>query len=57
MTRCGFRETTTILQIPVWWGYAGGLVGLWSFALVSAYTVWRSLNEALGAGEPDGDGI
>jgi len=52
-----FRETTTILQIPVWWGYAGGLVGLWSFALVSAYTVWRSLNEALGAGEPDGDGI
>jgi hypothetical protein len=53
--RMRFRETTTILQIPVWWGYAGGLVGLWSFALVSAYTVWRSLNEALGAGEPDGD--
>lgn len=50
-----FGETTTILQIPVWWGYAGGLVGLWSFALVSAYTVWRSLNEALGPGEPDGD--
>ena len=50
-----FRETTTILQIPVWWGYAGGLVGLWSFALVSAYTVWRSLNETLGAGEPQGE--
>ncbi len=53
--RLRFGDTTTILRIPVWWGYAGGLVGLWSFALVSAYTVWRSLNEALGSGEP-GDG-
>lgn len=50
-----FGETTLILQIPLWWGYMGGLVGMWSFALVSAYTVWRSLNEALGAGEqPEG---
>lgn len=50
-----FGETSTILRLPVWWGYAGGLVGLWSFALVSAYTVWRSLNEALGSGEPESD--
>jgi hypothetical protein len=52
-----FGETTTILRLPVWWGYAGGLLGLWSFALVSAYTVWRSLNEALGSGEPESDPV
>jgi hypothetical protein len=47
-----FGETTTILRLPVWWGYAGGAAGLWSFALVALYTAWRSLNEALDAGEP-----
>lgn len=52
-----FRETTQILEIPVWYKYVGGMVGLWSFALVSAYSVWRSLNEALGAGEPAGGGV
>jgi TRAP-type C4-dicarboxylate transport system permease small subunit len=46
-----FGETTAILQIPTWWSYAGGIVGLWSFAIVSGYTVWRSLNEMLGPGE------
>lgn len=50
-----FGETSLILQIPLWWTYAGGLIGLWSFALVSAYTVWRSLNEALNAGEQSND--
>ena len=51
-----FGETTQILEIPVWYGYLGGMFGLWSFALVCGYTVWRSLNEALGAGEPAGGG-
>ena len=50
-----FGETTAILQLPIWWSYAGGLFGLWSFAVVSGYTVWRSLNEMLGTGEEDGD--
>ena len=50
-----FGETTAILQLPVWWSYAGGLFGLWSFAVVSGYTVWRSLNEMLGAGEQEDD--
>ena len=49
-----FGETTTILQIPLWWGYAGGLLGACVFVLVSFYTIWRSLNEALGPGEPTG---
>lgn len=47
-----YGETTFILQIPVWWSYAASLVGAWTFALVALYTVWRSLNEALGGGEP-----
>ncbi|KPQ07810.1 MAG: Tripartite ATP-independent periplasmic transporter, DctQ component [Rhodobacteraceae bacterium HLUCCA12] len=51
-----YGETSLILQIPLWYSYVGGMIGLYSFALVSAYTVWRSLNEALGAGEPQGDG-
>lgn len=52
-----FGETSLILQIPLWYSYVGGMIGLYSFALVSAYTVWRSVNEALGAGEPKGMGV
>lgn len=40
-----YRETTMILRMPVWYGYAAALVGAWTFALVSLYTVWRSINE------------
>lgn len=47
-----YGETTFILQMPLWYAYAAALVGAWSFALVCAYTVWRSLNEVLGEGEP-----
>lgn len=50
-----FGETTAILQLPTWWSYAGGVLGLWVFAIVSGYTVWRSLNEMLGAGEQGED--
>ncbi len=46
-----YNETTFILQFPLWWGYAASLVGSAAFVLVSLYTVWRSLNEMLGAGE------
>jgi len=49
-------ETTFILQLPIWWSYAAALVGAWAFAVVAAYTVWRSLNEALSTGEPQGFG-
>lgn len=52
-----FGETSLILQIPLWYSYVGGMIGLYSFAVVSGYTVWRSLNEALGAGEPKGNGL
>ena len=42
-----YQETTFILSLPVWWGYAGALVGAAVFALVSGWTVVRSLREAL----------
>ncbi len=50
--KAAYLETTFILRLPVWWGYAGSLVGAWSFALVSLYTVWRSYNEWMNQGEP-----
>lgn len=41
-------ETTFILGLPTWYGYALGMVGALMFALVSVFTVWRSINECLG---------
>jgi len=46
-----YNETTFILQFPLWWGYAACLLGGAVFVIVSAYTVWRSFNEMMGAGE------
>ncbi len=43
--KLSYGETTMILQMPVWYGYAGAVVGLWTFAATSLYTVWRSVNE------------
>jgi TRAP-type C4-dicarboxylate transport system permease small subunit len=51
MDKAAYLETSFILRLPVWWGYAGSLVGAWSFALVSLYTVWRSFTEWMGRGE------
>lgn len=38
-----YGETTFILQFPVWWGYAAGMVGAAAFALVAAFCIWRSV--------------
>lgn len=43
-----YGETSFILQFPLWWGYSASFVGAVVFALVSAWTVWRSLGEAAG---------
>lgn len=40
-------ETTFILGMPTWYGYALSMVGAILFFVVSVYTVWRSLNECL----------
>ena len=37
-----YGETTLIAQIPVWYGYAAGLIGATGFVLVSGFCVWRS---------------
>jgi len=42
-----YNETSYILQFPVWWGYAACVPAAILFAVVSAYTVWRSANDAL----------
>ena len=39
-----FPETTYELEIPVWIPYGLALIGAALFALVSLYTVWRSVN-------------
>lgn len=37
-----FGETTLIAQIPVWWGYAGGLIGAIGFTLVAVFCILRA---------------
>ncbi|PIE16720.1 MAG: hypothetical protein CSA68_01360 [Rhodobacterales bacterium] len=39
-----FPETTYELEIPIWIPYGLALIGALFFAVISAYTVWRSLN-------------
>lgn len=39
-----YTETTFILRMPVWYGYALSMVGAAFFAIVCFYTVWRSIN-------------
>ncbi len=43
--KMAFGETTYILGIPVWIGYASAMVGAVLFVLVAFYTAWRALNE------------
>ncbi len=49
-----YGETTVIMQIPVWQGYAASLVGACAFALVAAFCVLRS-TRILVRGAPAGD--
>lgn len=46
-----FGETTVIAQIPVWQGYAAGLVGAAGFALVAGFCVIRSLRRLAGVAD------
>ena len=45
-------ETSMIIEMPIWWGYAAGSASAFVFAVTCLYTVWRSLNEAIAGGEP-----
>ena len=43
-----YGETTLIAQIPVWQGYAAGLVGGVGFVLISAFCILRSVRRVAG---------
>ena len=45
--KLAYGETSMILQMPVWWGYAAGAIAAVVFVLTCFYTVWRSINLAL----------
>jgi TRAP-type C4-dicarboxylate transport system permease small subunit len=45
--KLAYGETSMILQMPAWWGYAAGSVAALVFLLTCAYTVWRSFNVAI----------
>ena len=42
------NNTTYILSMPFWYSYLLSFIGAFCFALISAFTVWRSLNDLLG---------
>jgi len=39
LDKFAYGETTFIIQYPVWWAYASGLVGAFGFVLISAWCV------------------
>lgn len=51
-----YGETTYILSIPAWLGYAAAAIGAAFFVAVSIYTVWRSIRELTAAGGDTEDG-
>lgn len=46
--KLSYGETTLIAQIPVWQGYAAGLVGGIGFVLIAAFCILRSIRRLAG---------
>lgn len=46
--KLGYAETTLIAQIPVWQGYAAGLVGAIGFAIVAMFCTLRAARRLAG---------
>lgn len=42
LDKLGYNETTFILRLPLWWWYAGGMVGAVTLIVITAYCVVRS---------------
>jgi hypothetical protein len=56
--KLAYGETSMILRMPVWWGYAAGAVAAAVFVVTCLYTVWRSINEAIaGSGDAHNAGV
>lgn len=49
--KLSYGETTLIAQIPLWYGYAAGLVGAVGFVVVSLFCVLRSFRRLTGIEE------
>lgn len=45
------NNTTYILGMPFWYSYLLAFVGAFFFTIISAFTVWRALNDLLGRPE------
>jgi len=54
LDKLAYGETSMILEMPIWWGYAAGVVGAFVFVLACSYTVWRSLNDAISGAQGEG---
>ena len=52
--KLAYGETSMILEMPIWWGYAAGVVGAFLFVVTCLYSVWRSLNDACSGTEGEG---
>ena len=52
--KMSYGETTYILSIPAWIGYALASLGAGLFVLVTLYAVWRSVSELAGGGQSPG---
>ena len=53
--KLSYGETTLIAQIPVWQGYAAGLIGAVGFVIVSVFCTFRALRRLAGyADNPEG---
>lgn len=44
-------NSTYVLGMPLWYSYSLSFVGAAFFALTSAFTIWRVLNDLLGRSE------
>lgn len=49
LDKLGYMETTFILRLPLWWWYAGGMVGALTMIVITAYCSVRSARNALSA--------
>ena len=43
--KLSYNETSFILLLPVWWGYAAAMAGAAVFVLVSAFSILRSASQ------------